>query len=344
VPTRAFLQPNGRICDALPPDFAHRTRSNELICEMTIAGSKVGGGVMSRQFAFASPIIAALAVSISVSALLTPSSPASAETCLAGPKGVAPEGSWWKYRLDRATQRKCWRLVKADEQPRRTAARTVPQPAPQPEGDDDTDTETVAATPNVKPAAERLSEATPQRLDPISQRAPDWTSRSASAITPETVAPVTSTNTFQRVAERADDQATAPSPAPAAPAVQEQTTSAPAGVVAAPSAAPESPPPAKVVRQTTPVTPAGGPGMIQFVFVAVGLGLLAGAVFLLLGVRRRRTDVLNRISRDDEDPSQLPEADDAPTFAAMPPMRMASHEDDLDRPFRRSSARTRLAG
>jgi hypothetical protein len=299
---------------------------------------------MSGQFAFASPVIAALAVSLSVSTLLTSSSPASAETCLAGPKGVAPEGSWWKYRIDRATQRKCWRLVKADEQPRRTAARTAPQPAPQAEGDDDTDTEMVAAAPDVK-LAERLPEAIPPRLDPIPQRAPDWTSRSASAITPDTVAPVTSTNTFERVAQRADDQAAAPSPAPAAPAAPEQAITAPAATVVAPSVATEPPPPpAKVVRQTAPVASTAGPAMIQFVFVAVGIGLLAGAIFLLLGVRRRRTDVLTRIAPYDEDPSELPEADDAPTFAAMPPMRMASHDDDFDRPFRRSSARTRLAG
>jgi hypothetical protein len=299
---------------------------------------------MSRRFAFASPVIAALAVSLSVSTLLTSSSPAGAETCLAGPKGVAPEGSWWKYRIDRATQRKCWRLVKADEQPRRTAARTAPQPVPQAEGDDDADSETVAGAPDVKPA-ERLPEATPQRLDPIPQRAPDWTSRSASAITPDTVAPVTSTNTFGRVAQRADEQATAPSPAPAAPAAPEQATTVPAQAVTAPSVAAEPPPPpVKVVRQTAPVASTASPGMIQFVFVAVGIGLLAGAIFLLLGVRRRSTDVLTRISREDKDPSELPEADDAPTFAAMPPMRMASHGDDHDRPFRRSPARTRLAG
>jgi hypothetical protein len=34
--------------------------------------------------------------------------------CLSGPNGVSPKGQHWYYRLDRATQRKCWYLRSAD--------------------------------------------------------------------------------------------------------------------------------------------------------------------------------------------------------------------------------------
>ena len=34
--------------------------------------------------------------------------PASANDCLAAPNSPAPQGSHWYYRLDWATQRKCW--------------------------------------------------------------------------------------------------------------------------------------------------------------------------------------------------------------------------------------------
>src|SRR5215471_6472824 len=33
-----------------------------------------------------------------------------ADDCLAAPNSPAPEGSWWYYRLDWPTQRKCWYL------------------------------------------------------------------------------------------------------------------------------------------------------------------------------------------------------------------------------------------
>src|SRR6266850_6506244 len=31
-----------------------------------------------------------------------------ADNCLSGPKGAAPKGSHWYYRIDHATKRNCW--------------------------------------------------------------------------------------------------------------------------------------------------------------------------------------------------------------------------------------------
>src|ERR1700716_497869 len=83
--------------------------------------------------------IAALAASLSVLAFPPLHSAANAaETCLAAPGDAAPQGGHWRYRLERGTQRKCWRLVQKDQKGQRAAAQTDPQ------GDADDDTEAPA--------------------------------------------------------------------------------------------------------------------------------------------------------------------------------------------------------
>ena len=81
---------------------------------------------------------AAMASGIAVSSFMfvpTGSAAPAADNCLTAPNAPAPQGSHWYYRLERGTQRKCWRLVQKDQKAPRTAART----APQPEGDDEVD-------------------------------------------------------------------------------------------------------------------------------------------------------------------------------------------------------------
>src|SRR4051812_29371862 len=41
-------------------------------------------------------------------ALFVSTDRAAADNCLAAPKGAAPQGSHWYYRLDRAAKRNCW--------------------------------------------------------------------------------------------------------------------------------------------------------------------------------------------------------------------------------------------
>jgi hypothetical protein len=72
-----------------------------------------------------------------------------AETCLAAPKGVAPAGSHWYYRTDRAAQRKCWYLASEGRKGHRTAAA----------GDTPSKTETrTPASPTMKQGIARLTE------------------------------------------------------------------------------------------------------------------------------------------------------------------------------------------
>jgi hypothetical protein len=69
-----------------------------------------------------------------VFAALTIGAPANtvhAKDCLASPNSPAPNGSWWYYRLEWATQRKCWYLRPIGTAAEHTAERvTTDQPKP----------------------------------------------------------------------------------------------------------------------------------------------------------------------------------------------------------------------
>jgi hypothetical protein len=52
-----------------------------------------------------------------------------ADGCLSGPKGTAPQGRHWYYRVDRATRRNCWYLGVAGEKVTRAAAGNPALPA-----------------------------------------------------------------------------------------------------------------------------------------------------------------------------------------------------------------------
>lgn len=263
---------------------------------------------MSRQFAF--PVIGAVAALLSFSAVPTSSSHA-AETCIAAPTQPAPQGSHWYYRLERATQRKCWRLVKLDREPQGTAKQAAPQPEPEQD-----------AAPAAATSAGRVQ--SPQH---------GWLTRSASAV-PETTAPAQ--GTLDRASEPADDQAAAPPPVSGA---QEQAIEAAAPVAPVQAAEPKQ----TNVAAQDPATTAAGTGMTQFVFLAIaGIGLLAAAIFFFVDLRRRRTDVLTRIARQDVTSFEAPEAEDAPTFSSMPPMRLMPQHDDVDEALQRR-ARRRMA-
>src|ERR1700760_1195379 len=54
-----------------------------------------------------------------------------ADECLSGPKGAAPKGSHWYYRVDRAAKKNCW-YVRAESARRGAAKPSVAQNAPAP--------------------------------------------------------------------------------------------------------------------------------------------------------------------------------------------------------------------
>src|SRR5947209_14196104 len=114
------------------------------------------------------PAIAIVACSL-VLPLAVPES-AVAETCLTAPKGQAPEGSHWYYRLERPSMRKCWRLVAQHEEsaaPRTASRRAKPEqhaqkPAQEIVAQGDVEDETEAApAPNPSAARPTAPQAAP---------------------------------------------------------------------------------------------------------------------------------------------------------------------------------------
>jgi hypothetical protein len=56
-----------------------------------------------------------------------------ADTCLSGPKGTAPNGSHWYYRIDHATKRNCWYVRAEGGKPAAAQNSSVSQASPQAE-------------------------------------------------------------------------------------------------------------------------------------------------------------------------------------------------------------------
>lgn len=53
-----------------------------------------------------------------------------ADNCLSGPKGAAPKGSHWYYRIDHAIKRNCWYVRAEGEKPVASRNSSVPQASP----------------------------------------------------------------------------------------------------------------------------------------------------------------------------------------------------------------------
>jgi hypothetical protein len=80
----------------------------------------------NRTAKFVSAIFASLIAGIP---LATMSYGAAAADCLSGPKGEAPEGSHWYYRIDHPSDRHCWYLRREGENISQRAATPVPSKA-----------------------------------------------------------------------------------------------------------------------------------------------------------------------------------------------------------------------
>src|SRR5215475_12604995 len=104
---------------------------------------------MSRRLALVVPIILAASVgAISFSATTGDA----ADECLSGPKGTAPQGSHWYYRVDRSTGRHCWYLGSQGQKVRSVSERTSQQTRRRVEQHSER-TETTAPEPAARSAA-----------------------------------------------------------------------------------------------------------------------------------------------------------------------------------------------
>lgn len=225
----------------------------------------------SRTAKFASVICASILASI-FTIILPYRAANAADDCLPEPKGVAPQGQHWFYRMDRSTQQRCWYLRDVDARastadmpaaaPAKTAVRKPEAVTPDAISDARAelpararrDTDTTSAGPEVAPTAADVA-------DPVFP-APSGV---ISSVTPQPDASAPSTDS----AAQADNQTAAQPPDPA-----------PAAMLATPAA------PAEPVKPT---------GSIQMLFLVAGgalalAGLTGSGVYRLAGARRRGKD------------------------------------------------------
>lgn len=99
-----------------------------------------------------------------------------ADDCLAGPKGQAPQGAHWYYRVDR-TKRHCWYLADQRARPSQTTAANSPAPAKPPQDAEAAMQQSVANAHAELPAQ--------TRVEPVSHTNGIVPALSADAVRPE---------------------------------------------------------------------------------------------------------------------------------------------------------------
>lgn len=126
---------------------------------------------MSKKLTFA--VSGILAASVAA-ASLGMSSGRAADECLRGPKGSAPEGSHWYYRVDRSTGRHCWYLGAKGAKVRQTSSRSSSRkrPAPPP-------AEKATPAAKIEPAAKAAAPAIEPATPPADPAPPPARSRAA---------------------------------------------------------------------------------------------------------------------------------------------------------------------
>lgn len=252
--------------------------------------------------------------------------PATASTaaadCLASPKGIAPQGQHWYYRLERSTKRQCWylRAEGAKDNAKDSAKTAQAEPSP------------------VDSAAPQHSvqDARAEYLKPQTTAAP---TASAQAV------PTTSAPTQQAATAPADSSAQQPAVAPPWPDPSTATSSAPPPVPAPVAAV--APPSTKPSKSPAPVALAAADssadkptGSLQMLLLVVGgalalAGILASIIYRFAGGRvRRQAD--RRAHWDDwepqdQDPSRAPWLDAMPA-EAVPAQQAGPVDFDAVRP------------
>jgi hypothetical protein len=236
--------------------------------------------------------------------------PARAEDCLAAPNSPAPQGIHWYYRLDWATQRKCW-YTRAAGQPVQQAA------AP---------TRLARATPLSKPAPSGPTPATdgaPMSVSP-GDSAPPSPRVKMLADKPTSAQEITATS--DKLAQRSANEGNTAPQMIAAPAPQASTSSQTSPQSAGPAPVPpvrwpDAPPAVAAVQPQAPVAiptdapadegsvdaeriarggkPTNNTGMPMIIFPILALGLMVvGILSMKIAAARRRRIVMDHTEPD----------------------------------------------
>jgi hypothetical protein len=237
----------------------------------------------------------------------TPAAPsaanAAASDCLASPKGAAPQGQHWFYRLDRATKRQCWYLRAEGGKATQSAQATADTP--------DADS----------PAPPSVQNARAEYIAPQAAAAPN--TPAAANAPPAAQQPsrtVADSNAEQpAVAARWPDAAAtaaAPAPAPVAAAAKPAKPAAPVALAAADSTADKP------------------TGSLQMLLLVIGgalalAGLLASIIYRFAGGRVRVPASERRVNWDDREPHDLDD-NRAPWLNATPAEAQQPRPVDFD--------------
>lgn len=255
---------------------------------------------------------------VSQNAPATSSAASPAADCLASPKGAAPQGQHWYYRLERATKRQCWYLRAEGGKVTQSAQATTDTP------------ETDAAAP------QSVQNARAEYVGPQNGAAPgtpNITAAAASAppVAQQPPAPVNETAQQPAIATRWPDATTASS----SPAPQ------PAQAGPAPQPAPATQPSAKPSKSPAPVAPAAAysgsdkpTGSLPMLLLVIGgalalAGLLASLIYRFAGARVRVQPADRHGYWDDWEP-QDQDASRAPWLGATAADAQPTHPIDFD--------------
>ena len=238
----------------------------------------------NRTAKFVSTLVASIVAGAPLAAVSqnapTASSAANATAdCLASPKGVAPQGQHWYYRLDRTTKRQCWYLRAAGDKNSAKAAQAA------------NDTPAAETPP---PQQHPVQDARAEYLAPqgsAAAKAPSAVPQAAAAPTPPPSA--------DQVTESNAQQPTSPQPAspwPDVPAASAPPAPQPAPAVMAAAAQPSAKPTkssSAVAPTAADSQPIGKPGgSVQMLLLVIGgaltlAGILGSLIYRFAGARVR---------------------------------------------------------
>ncbi|MCK1505013.1 hypothetical protein [Bradyrhizobium sp. 18] len=207
---------------------------------------------------------------VSQNASTPPSTANAASDCLGSPKGAAPQGQHWHYRLERATKRQCWYL-RAEGGKATQTAQTAPD---------------TPAADSAVPQQHSVEDARAEYLTPQSIAAVKTPAQAGPAPTPQAANPSADANAQQpAVAGRWPDASTAS----AAPT--EQPSPAPVAAAAQPTAKPAKSP-APMALAAADSTADKQTGSLQMLLLVIGgalalAGILASVIYRFAGGRMR---------------------------------------------------------
>jgi hypothetical protein len=202
----------------------------------------------NRPAKFIAIVLVGFAISVAMTAVT--GGAARAEECLAGPKGTAPKGSHWYYRVDRPTKRNCWYIREVGQKPAQLSANASAQPSDSASAQPDRAQPAVPLQPSVANAFAEFSPTTDRRNLAAAQPAGAAAPASVLDSTPNSDSPAGGSQRWSLAARWSDLGQAGSTDQPASDATANRTTVAPdeMSALTTNSSAPTAPPVQSTVR------------------------------------------------------------------------------------------------